>query len=186
MTRSPFTAPFRKVAVLLSLALTLAVPASALAATEGTTPEQVTINTTVSMVIPSLQTYVFESGTGQYATADATITVVSSNAPNGVTITADVAPYTRTVGSVIVPTTVRGSLWNDRGSLGGGTGDTLVPGADVPVGDWLTSATVKTVATSTAPMANRQVGVQHYFLPASFTQAGDYTSSVHYAVTTNP
>lgn len=176
----------RKVAILLALALSLALPGSAFAATtSGTTNESLTVNATISATFPAATSYVTGDfgGPNLYVTPLAYVTIVGSNNPSGVTITAQAAVWSGP-GSITVPTNKRQTALSNDASTGSGSPLTA---ASVPqTGAFASTSTIVTLASSTGALAGRRIGVEWGVAQTEFTVAGTYNSSIAYVASTNP
>jgi hypothetical protein len=178
-----------RLALALAVALTLAFPAGVFAASSNSdTAESLTVDSTISMTAPATATYVAFSAAnspiiGSSYSYDATITVISSNNPSGLTVTATVEPWT-TAGGINVPTTKR---WTGLTNQSGGSGASLdVAAGNLPIGSFATSSTVKTLASATGPLAGRSFIASFAVNQSEFLVGGVYTSAAHYTATTNP
>lgn len=171
----------RKIIALLTLAATLALPAGTFAATQtGNTTESGILGptATISLTIPATATYA--NAAPNWATVE-TLSNITTNNVTGLTITATVDVYTASSGPS-APTTVRHTYCDNPT---GGTG-TLTKCADIPAGAWLTSATVKTIASSTGAVSGVSMGVNQEAAQSAFTTPGaTYTSAVHWSAATN-
>jgi hypothetical protein len=182
----------RKVAILLALAVSLALPASAFAAsTSGTTTENLTVNSTISATFPAATTYgpdgssgVFPTGVN-YETAEGLVTIIGSNNATGVTITAKADVYDGP-GAIEVSQTERMGNVSGYSSTGSGASLDPVSGGSLPTGSFATTNTAVTIASSTGPVAGRQVGINWAVAQSNFSVAGEYVSAIHYTASTNP
>ncbi len=181
----------RKHIALLTLAAVLAFPAATFAANSTSdTSESLSVASTISMIAPASATFTADPNTFGVAsyTYDATITVISSNNPSGLTVTAKVDTIS-TGGGVNVATNKRHlQLTDTAGQSGGGPGSgaTLDKVAASQGTPFATSNTSVTLATATGPLAGRQFTATYWVAQSEFLIGGTYTSAVHYTATTNP
>lgn len=168
----------RKGFVALALIASLALPSGVFAASSGVTTESGISgpSVTISLVVPATATYSLNPPDW---TADEALTLINTNNPTGLTVSATVDPYVS--GPTTVPTTTRRTV---NSNPTGGAG--LTKGADIAAGGFTNAATSKTIASSTVPVTNSAITVSMLVASASFTVPGSYTSAVHWTATANP
>ena len=195
------------IGLLLTAALAAAIPAAALAdSSSSDTTESLTVASTVSMTAQASATYALgdESGdNGPDFAAHIVLTVLSSNNPSGITVSAKVDPFV-TGGGINVATSRRITLLDqiDCSASNQSIPPYVCPASPVPVaasgaaltkaftlapvGTFATSSTAVTVATATGPLANADLGTTFIVDADDFPVGGTYTSAVHWTTTTNP
>jgi hypothetical protein len=165
----------RKGIALAILAASLALPTGVFAASStGTTPETLAYVQTVALTAPASAAFLDVPANVRWE-SDESVTAISTNDPLGATITMTVDPL---VGPATIPTTQRGAS-----SINGTGGVTGVPSA--AIGFFVSSATVKTIGTSSTVLTNGSVSLVQYVNESSFSVFGNYTSAAHYTATTN-
>lgn len=180
---------FRRIAAAFLLVATLAAPSGVFASSsESSTSESLSVASTVSMTAPATATFVYSPsgdiapGGGQADfTYEATVTVIGSNNPTGVTLTAKVDPWTQA--GITIPTTKRFGYFASNAVPGATTGG-LVNGTP-PGFAWANSSAVVTLASSTGPLANASTGIGFAVNASEFPVGGSYVSAVHYTTSTN-
>ncbi len=182
----------RKAFVGLALTASLLVPQVALAAqSTGDTPESLTVAASISALFPASATYgpsdgsnfpAYQLPNGYYTSGEQIVQVVSSNAPNGLTIKASAEVFTLVSDpSKTVATTNRAGSGAGYSQLGSGA--SLTPHSFTE-GDMASSSTQVLLADAGGPVANRQVGFIWGVPKSVFTYAGTWTSTVHYIAAT--
>lgn len=177
---------FKRSLSLLLLTVALALPTSTFAASSSSdTSESLTVGATVSLTAPATASFVVDPSTfGPPAyTYDAFVTVISSNNPTGLKVTATVDPLV-TAGSINVATSQRHLILTEDSSTGSGAALTKSQAGDTT--PFATSSTVVELASATGPLAGRRVGVTYWIAKSDFLVGGDYSGAAHYVATTNP
>jgi hypothetical protein len=171
----------RRFAALLALALCIALPGSAFAATsKGDTLETLTVASTISMTVDASVTY--SALQGNEYDANSTVTIVGSNNPTGLTITAKADPFV-TGGGIVIPTTQRDFYCSN---IPDDTSPLKCAAIGAQRGKFLDATTAVPIAGATHGIANQSVAIQMSIPAAQFTVGGTYTSAVHYTASTNP
>lgn len=167
--------------ILIGLALALALPGAALAASQSSTAaESLTVGSQVSVTnVPTSLAY---GSTIGGATLSANLNVeMSTNHPTGVTLTLDASALSRTGGGGSIPSTNRLFTFTRNNSpFPSGISDTHVNGSE-----WSYTGSPTAIASSSGPIgpANYAV-VSKIFIPADAVP-GDYAGTLTFTVATN-